>query len=882
MRFADPWFLLLLAGPLALAMRMALRRRRPPEHRIGFPALGFLDAEPAGRGARWRLLPDVLRLAALSLLIVALARPQVPHEVREVRSKARNLMLALDISSSMKATDFKPGNRLEVARQVLGDFARRRHGDLLGLVIFAGRSFLQAPLTPDTELLGELLGRVEIGQLPDGTGIGTALALCLSQLKDLPNRASAIVLITDGANNTGSPGPFVAAEAARAIGVRIHTIGVSAPDTSGFDDGFIWRQGRTPDRLTSSDEEVLRRIADRSGGEYFRATDPQALERIMERLDPLEREEVRINETRDYRELFPWVLAPALRPARGRAGAPHGQARSAAVTGGLTSPIRGYCWPGQSCSSAPRSWLSAVSAARRAALERFGDLAVLERGSSLLSVRQASRQWALRLAALGLGVLALARPQAGERQGELVRTGRDVLVLLDLSRSMGVSDVSTGALAGGSTRLAAAKQLAWDVMATYPSDRVGLVVFGGSAFLQLPLTSDRASLKLFLDAASSDDLGDPATDVSAALLTAVSAFEHEGETGRRAVLHRHRRRERGGRPRRGRRSTPGRGAAGVRDRRGHRAGRTGAGGQLRGPRPVPPRPHRPGHRLAAGGGRSPPCRRGKRRSVRALGPARGDAGADRGPGTGKAADACRPQVDRAGRPLPVAACCSRCCCCSPPSASERRASPANRPPATGPVGRRGERRLPRVCCSPSHSRSPAHRCTRASGSITRASIRRPTRSSGTGSSATAARASRSDAGSALYRLERYDEAVAAFRQASRNPELRQRSLFNLGNALVRAAEERPGEAQPLLDAVAVYEEALRLAPGDPDARWNLEIALRSWATTAPAAARRVAGARATMVGATTTCPATRAIPMRRSGPWPVAATGRRRGNRWMS
>jgi Ca-activated chloride channel family protein len=311
MRFADPWLLLLLAVPIGLAVRLVLRRRAPAE-RIGFPVLGFLAEEPASPRARWRLLPDVVRICALALLVTALARPQLPHEVREVRSKSRNLMLALDISSSMKATDFKPGNRLEVARQVLGDFARRRQGDLLGLVIFAGRSFLQAPLTPDTELLGEMLRRVEIGQLPDGTGIGTALALCLSQLKDLPNRASAIVLITDGANNTGSPGPFVAAEAARAIGVRIHTIGVSAPDTTGFDDGFIWRQGRTPDRLTSSDERVLRRIAERSGGEYFRATDPEALEGIMQKLDPLERQEVKINETRDYQELFPWLLAPAL------------------------------------------------------------------------------------------------------------------------------------------------------------------------------------------------------------------------------------------------------------------------------------------------------------------------------------------------------------------------------------------------------------------------------------------------------------------------------------------------------------------------------------------------------------------------------------------
>lgn len=312
MRFADPGWLLLVAVPLALGVGMLRNRGAPPPLRIGFPALGFLTDAPASRWGRWHRLPDVLRLVAMVLLIGALARPQVPHEVRQVRSKARNIMLALDISSSMKATDFKPGNRLEVARAVLAEFARRRRGDLMGLVIFAGRSFLQAPLTPDTDLLGEMLGRVDIGQLPDGTAIGTALALALSQLKDLPNRASAIVLITDGANNTGTPTPFVAAEAAHAVGVRIHTIGVSAPDTTGLSDGFVWRQGRTPDRLTSSDERVLRRIAERSGGKYYRATDPEALTRIMEELDPLEREEVRISETRDYRELYAWLLLPGL------------------------------------------------------------------------------------------------------------------------------------------------------------------------------------------------------------------------------------------------------------------------------------------------------------------------------------------------------------------------------------------------------------------------------------------------------------------------------------------------------------------------------------------------------------------------------------------
>jgi Ca-activated chloride channel family protein len=311
-RFADPWFLALLLLPLAHGWRMWAARRQPPPERIGFPALGFLGAAPRSGQARWRWLPDGLRIAALTLLVLALARPQVPHDVQEIRSKSRNIMVALDISSSMKATDFKPGNRLEVARDVLAQFARRREGDLMGLVIFAGRSFLQAPLTPDNALLGEMLDRVDIGLLPDGTAIGTALALSLGQLKELPPKASAIVLITDGANNTGKPSPFVAAEAARALGVRIHTVGVSAPDTTGIDDGFIWREGRTPDRLTSSDEAVLRRIADRSGGRYFRATDPDALERIMTEIDPLERTDVRISETRDYRELFPWVLLPAV------------------------------------------------------------------------------------------------------------------------------------------------------------------------------------------------------------------------------------------------------------------------------------------------------------------------------------------------------------------------------------------------------------------------------------------------------------------------------------------------------------------------------------------------------------------------------------------
>jgi Ca-activated chloride channel family protein len=313
MRFADPFYLVLLLVPALVAVRRWLARRRPPAERIGFSSLVFLAGAPTTERVSWRWLPDALKLAGLTLLILALARPQVPHEVRQIRSKSRNIMLALDISSSMKAGDFQPGNRLMVARQVLADFTRERKGDLLGLVIFAGRAFLQAPLTPDTDLLDRMLGRVDIGMLPDGTAIGTALALCLNQVKDLPSTASVIVLITDGANNTGKPSPLTAAEAARAIGVRIHTIGVSAADTAGPGKQFIWRWGgRRPDRLTTGDEAILKRISDRSGGRYFRATDPEALAHILSAIDPIERREVKISETRDYRELYGYVLAPGL------------------------------------------------------------------------------------------------------------------------------------------------------------------------------------------------------------------------------------------------------------------------------------------------------------------------------------------------------------------------------------------------------------------------------------------------------------------------------------------------------------------------------------------------------------------------------------------
>jgi Ca-activated chloride channel family protein len=276
------------------------------------PALGFLADVPVSNRVRWRPLLKVLRISALILLVIALARPQTPKDVREIRLRSRNIMLALDISSSMKAGDFQPGNRLTVARKVITDFVQRRTGDLVGLVLFAGRAFLQAPLTPDLTLLEKILARVDIGLLPDGTAIGTALALSLGQLKDLPVKASTIVLITDGANNTGQPTPLVAAEAARTLGIRVQTIGLSTRDTSSVALNGVWRVGSTAPRLTSRDEAMLKRIAERTGGRYYHATDPEALGEVMEQIDRAERMDVRVGESRDYRELYAFFLGPAL------------------------------------------------------------------------------------------------------------------------------------------------------------------------------------------------------------------------------------------------------------------------------------------------------------------------------------------------------------------------------------------------------------------------------------------------------------------------------------------------------------------------------------------------------------------------------------------
>lgn len=320
MRFAEPLGLLALALPALLLWR----RARAPRPHVAFSLPGLFDGAPPSPRARWARRLRGLDLLGLVLLALALGRPQWPLGTDEVRLQARNIVVALDISSSMKATDFQPGNRLMVARDVMRRFVEQRDGDLVGLVIFSGRAFLQAPLTHDVRLVGRILDEVDIGQLPDGTAIGTALALALTQLRDLPPAASTVLLLTDGAQNAGTPTLAEATEIARALEVRVHAIGLTAADTSEVELSSVWKVRDRAARLSAGDAATLRRVAERTGGQYAVASDPGALDSIMRAIDPLERTEVVIQETREYRELAGWVaLAGALLLALDRLLAAH-------------------------------------------------------------------------------------------------------------------------------------------------------------------------------------------------------------------------------------------------------------------------------------------------------------------------------------------------------------------------------------------------------------------------------------------------------------------------------------------------------------------------------------------------------------------------------
>jgi len=304
--FAHPWvLLLLLVVPGYLLLQRRWRR----------PALRFSRAGTVARLSTGPLhlvarLPGWLRGAAIVGGIVALAGPRTGFAVTDVEAEGIAIALAVDISSSMLAEDFHPRNRLAVAKEEVASFIRGRQYDRIGMVAFAGEALTQVPLTVDYPVLFRALEQLEVGQLDDGTAIGTAIATAANRLRRTPGRSRVMILMTDGENNRGEIDPVTAAQAAAAFGIRIYTIGVGSegvapiPIARGVLGGYQY--ANLPVHI---DEELLRRIADLSGGQYFRATNEAALDSIYTRIDELEKTPVHMRRYTNYtpREL-PFLL----------------------------------------------------------------------------------------------------------------------------------------------------------------------------------------------------------------------------------------------------------------------------------------------------------------------------------------------------------------------------------------------------------------------------------------------------------------------------------------------------------------------------------------------------------------------------------------------
>jgi Ca-activated chloride channel family protein len=311
MRFQDPLFLLLLLL-LAPMIYLYFARNKVKKGAITFSDLHNIKKIAPSPMLKMRHSLFFFRVAAVSLLVLALARPQSGQKSEEVLTEGVDIMLVLDISGSMQAEDLRPKNRLAVAKNTIADFVKKRKSDRLGLVVFSSKAFTQCPLTLDYGVLLTFLERVDFGQIEDGTAIGSAIAVSANRLRDSKTKSKVMVLLTDGANNQGEIDPLTAAKAAAALGIKIYTVGVGVNGYAPFpvDDPVFGR--RYVNMPSIVDEASLQEIANTTGGKFYRATNRAELENIYNTIDKLERTEIKAKEFMRYSELFPLFLIPGL------------------------------------------------------------------------------------------------------------------------------------------------------------------------------------------------------------------------------------------------------------------------------------------------------------------------------------------------------------------------------------------------------------------------------------------------------------------------------------------------------------------------------------------------------------------------------------------
>ncbi len=302
-----PGWVILLAGGIAVLLMVWHYLRRMPRQTasVRYSDLSLVRTGVKTMRQRFRPLVFILRTLAVAILFVAMARPQSGEEQRDIMTEGIDIMMVLDVSSSMKAEDFKPHNRLFVSKEEIGKFIDRRVNDRIGLIVFAKSSFTQCPLTLDYGVLKSFLEQVDFGIVDgDMTAIGSALANAVNRLRHSEGKSKVIVLLTDGENNVWEIDPITAANIAETMGIKIYTIGAGKPGNAMFpidDPLFGKRYVYAP---TQIDEESLKEIAQVTGGRYFRARSEEELDQIYSEIDELEKTKIEVKEYIQYRELF--------------------------------------------------------------------------------------------------------------------------------------------------------------------------------------------------------------------------------------------------------------------------------------------------------------------------------------------------------------------------------------------------------------------------------------------------------------------------------------------------------------------------------------------------------------------------------------------------
>jgi Ca-activated chloride channel homolog len=311
LRIADPWLLLLLLL-LPLAYYWLQRKHRECQSGLIYPPSGLLSSLNLSRAQLAMQILVLIRLAGLGLMILALARPQLGSAEEDLLTEGIDIVVAIDCSGSMAAEDFQPKNRISVAKDQVRQFILGRRSDRIGLVVFAARSYTKCPLTVDYDVLLKQVEDVRLGTIQDGTAIGNGLATALNRLRFSKAKSRVVILLTDGVNNTGEIDPLTAADLSKSLGVKIYTIGVGREGVAPYpvDDPVMGR--RMVDIEVQIDEDLLKKIAHSTGGEYYRAVDRDSLEKIFKTIDSLEKTKIQVKSYTHYQELYGWLLWPGL------------------------------------------------------------------------------------------------------------------------------------------------------------------------------------------------------------------------------------------------------------------------------------------------------------------------------------------------------------------------------------------------------------------------------------------------------------------------------------------------------------------------------------------------------------------------------------------